>query len=68
MYNTFDDGVCVIAMDCDTDTSDAIKNYHIHSGVQEVTIYATQSNNVQYEVALNSEGDVKTFCLADLVQ
>ena len=68
-YNKADDGVSVILNNSETASSNQqIQNYHLTLGLTSKTIEVERNRAYQTTVAIDSSGNVKQFCIADIIQ
>ena len=68
-YNKADDGVSVILNNSKTASSNQqIQNYHLTLGLTSKTIEVERNRAYQTTVAIDSSGNVKQFCIADIIQ
>ena len=68
-YNKADDGVSVILNNSETASSNQqVQNYHLTSGLTSKTIEVERNRAYQTTVAIDSSGNVKQFCIADIIQ
>ena len=67
-YNKADDGVSVILNNSETASSNQqIQNYHLTLGLTSKTIEVERNRAYQTTVAIDSSGNVKQFCIADII-
>ena len=68
-YNKADDGVSVVLNNNKTASSNQqVQNYHLTSGLTSKTIEVERNRAYQTTVAIDSSGNVKQFCIADIIQ
>ena len=67
-YNKVDDGVSVILNNSETASSNQqIQNYHFTRGLSRQTVEVERNRAYETTVAIDSSGNVKQFCIADII-
>ena len=70
VYNKVDDDVSsIILSNSQTAASNQqVKNYYLTQGLRSLTIEVERNRDYQTTIALDSSGNIKQFCIADIIQ
>ena len=68
-YITFGEGVQSVRLENDNegDEGNQVQNYRVANRTHHRVVNVTRGNTVEYTIATNSDGELKVFCLADLL-
>ena len=53
--------------DNEGDEGNQVQNYRVANRTHHRVVNVTRGNTVEYTIATNSDGELKVFCLADLL-
>ena len=68
-YIAFGKGVQSVILENDNEGDDEnkVQNYRVANGTNNQVVNVARGNTAEYTIATNSEGELKVFCLADLI-